>query len=396
MTKGIILSGGWGTRLRPLTCTIPKTLMPVVNKPVIERQMLLLKSAGVKDIVLAVSVMADDLKKVFGDGKMGKKAQKLGLDIYYTSEKHPMGTAGAIKLAESYLKNDNFFMLNGDVILNFDFKKMLSSHEKCGGIGTIASKIVDDPSRYGVLIVDEESKKILNFLEKEEFKNSEGALVPMPINAGVSILEPDIFSYIEPKKKTSIERDVFPKLAAEKKLYHYPISGIWKDIGKPEELLEGNILLMNDLIKNLNENKNNLLDSSVQFDGRVLVYPPVAIGRNVIVRNNCIIGPNVVIGDNVYIDKDTEIKESLIYNDTYISKNVKLEKVIISDNCHIRDHAVLRGNEQGLVILASYVEVLKGVRLITINYHSISICHHEVVRESKTSSPYFTSESVKN
>ena len=116
MTKGIILSGGWGTRLRPLTCTIPKTLIPVVNKPVIERQLLLLKSAGVNDIILAVSVMGDALKYYFREG------DKLGLIIHYTNEKKPMGTAGAIKLAEDYLIDDNFFMLNGDVILNFNFK----------------------------------------------------------------------------------------------------------------------------------------------------------------------------------------------------------------------------------------------------------------------------------
>jgi len=130
MTKGIILSGGWGTRLRPLTCTIPKTLIPVVNKPVIERQMLLLKTAGVKEIILAVSVMGDTLKNYFKEG------EKLGIKIYYTDEKNPMGTAGAIKLAEDYLNDDNFFMLNGDVILNFDFNNMVTFHEENNGIGT--------------------------------------------------------------------------------------------------------------------------------------------------------------------------------------------------------------------------------------------------------------------
>ncbi|GAG88141.1 unnamed protein product, partial [marine sediment metagenome] len=218
--------------------------------------------------------------------------------------------------------------------------------------------------------------------EKEEFNSSERAAVPMPINAGVYLLEPDIFSYIEPKRKTSIERDVFPKLAAEKELFHYSIPGIWKDIGKPEELLEGNILLLNDLIKNLKEKKKNLIDNTVKFDGKVLVYPPVAIGRNVLIGNNCVIGPNAIIGDDVYIDKDTEIKESLIYNETYISKEVKIEKSIISDNCHIHDGAILKGNKQNLVILASYVEVLKNISLMAPNTSSISICHHEVVKEN--------------
>ena len=158
MTKGIILSGGWGTRLRPLTCTIPKTLIPVVNKPVIERQILLLKSVGVEEIVLAVSVMAEDIKKYFKDG------DELGIKIRYTDEKQPMGTAGALKLAENYLQDDNFFMLNGDEIINFDFHEMLDLHEKYNAIGTIASMSVADPSRYGVLIVDKDTDRPFRFV----------------------------------------------------------------------------------------------------------------------------------------------------------------------------------------------------------------------------------------
>ncbi|MFX0188277.1 MAG: sugar phosphate nucleotidyltransferase [Candidatus Hodarchaeota archaeon] len=388
MTKGIILSGGWGTRLRPLTCTLPKTLMPVVNKPVIERQMLLLKNAGVKEIVLAVSIMAKELKDYFKNG------EKLDIQIHYTNEKNPMGTAGAIKLAEDYLKDDNFFMLNGDVIINFDFNEMLKNHYNFKGTGTIASKIVKDPLRYGVLIVDEKSNQINKFLEKAEYHPPEEKQVPMLINAGVYILEPSIFSYIEPNKKLSIETDIFPKIANEGKLYYHPISGVWKDIGKPEELLEGNILLMKDLLKNLKEKKENLIDESVKIEGNILIYPPVTIGENVKIGYNCVIGPNVVIGNNVYIDENTEIKESLIYSENSISKNVKIERSIVADNCHIHDGAVLRGNESGLVILSSYVEVLENIRIITETINSISVCHHEEVKENRISTNYFTSESV--
>ena len=176
----------------------------------------------------------------------------------------------------------------------------------------------------------------------------------------------------------------------EGKLFNYPISGIWKDIGKPEELLEGNILLMNDLIE---ENKENLIDDSVKFNGKVLIYPPVTIGENVVIGNDCIIGPNVIIGNNVFIDEKTEIKESLIYSNNSISKNVKIERSIISDNCLIQDGAVIKGNDIALVILASYVEVLNNIRIITDTNTSISICHHEIVRENKISSDYFSSVS---
>jgi len=374
MTKGIIISGGWGTRLRPLTCTIPKSMIPVVNKPVIERQIMLLKSAGIKDIILAVSVMADTLKAYFGDG------DNLGINIYYTEEKNPLGTAGAIKLAEDYLKDEDFFMLNGDVILNFDFKEMIQAHARHKGLGVIASKIVPDPSRYGVLIAEEKSNKIIKFLEKSEYSPPDGKHIPMPVNAGVYILEPDIFQYIKPNKKVSIEHDVFPILVSEEKLYHYSIPGIWKDIGDPEELLEGNIQLMNDLLKNLKVKRDNLINESLDIEGKALIYPPVTIGENVVVRKNCKIGPNVVIGDNVYVGANSIIKDTLIYNEAYISDNVQIEKAIIADNCLIHDGVQLKGNNKNLVILSSYVEVLENLSLIAPSNNSLSVCHHDVVR----------------
>lgn len=377
MTKGIILSGGWGTRLRPLTCTIPKTLIPVCNVPVIQRQMNLLKEAGVKEIVLAVSVMADYLKHYFGNG------EKFGLKIHYTNEKSPMGTAGAIKLAEEYLKDDNFFMLNGDVILNFNFGDMLKFHESSPRTGTIASRIVDDPSRYGVLITDDDSK-ILKFLEKTDYIPPKDGPVPMPINAGVYILEPEIFDYIAPYKKVSIEKEVFPNLAGENRIYHYPISGLWKDIGKPEELLEGNILLMKELIEKAPGNEKNLLEDCLDIEGKALIYAPVMIGKNVTIRKDCVLGPDVVIGDNVYIGEGTEIKESLIYNEAYIADNVKIERSIVSDNCNIGSHSVLLGNEDNLVIIASYVQILEHLRLVAPDYNTLTVCHHEVVTESRT------------
>jgi mannose-1-phosphate guanylyltransferase/phosphomannomutase len=350
-------------------------LIPVGNKPVIERQINLLKEAGVKEIVLAVSVMADFLKAYFGKG------EKLGVKINYTEEKSPMGTAGALKLAELYLKDDNFFMLNGDVILNFDFSKMRESHERTGGIGTIASKFVDDPSRYGTLIVNKETNQILKFLEKEEYNPKEQESNEVPINAGVYLLEPKVFSYIQPHKKLSIERDTFPKLVQNEKLFYYPIEGIWKDVGKPFELLEGNILLMEDLLRKL-KNKKNLIDESAEIDGSVDIHSPVTIGEKTMIRGNCKIGPNVIIGDNVFIEKGTKIKESLIYNEVYISENTEIEKSIVADNCHIRRGAKLKGTGESLVILASFVEVMPNIHLTAPEDMNLSVCHHEKVKEN--------------
>jgi len=376
MTKAIILSGGYGTRLRPLSCVIPKSLMPIVNKPVMERQILLLKSAGVREFVLAVSVMDDIVKNYFKDGSA------LGVKIHYTEEKHPLGTAGAVKIAEPFLKEDNFFLLNGDVILNCDLNKMLKFHKTKKGIGTIAGKVVDDPSQYGVLIENEDTHQLLEFLEKDEYCPPNDKVIPMPINAGVCLLEPEIFTYIEPHKKVSIERQVFPIVIKKEQLYHYQISGVWKDIGKPYDLLEGNMLLMMDIMENLETDVKNLIDNSADIDPRSKIYSPCTIGENVVIRGNSTIGPNVIIGDNVFIESNVELRECVIYNETYISNNVKIEKAIIADNCQIQENVILKGNNENLVILASYVEVLKDLEILAPKTISLTVCHHEVLKES--------------
>ncbi|MFW9825130.1 MAG: hypothetical protein ACFFE4_19470, partial [Candidatus Thorarchaeota archaeon] len=180
-------------------------------------------------------------------------------------------------------------------------------------------------------------------------------------------------------KKVSIERDVFPKLASKGELYYYPIPGIWKDIGKPEELLEGNIEFMLETLHSLKGSKKNLISDTLDIEGKALIYPPVAIGENVTIRKQCEIGPNVIIGDNVYIGENTKIKETLIYNKTYISSNVYIEKAIISDNCLIQNDVELKGKDQNLIILASYVQVLKNVKISAPVNSSMTVCHHETV-----------------
>ncbi len=374
--RAIILSGGWGTRLRPLTCTIPKTLIPVGNVPIIERQMLSLREAGIEEIILAVSVMSDYLKDYFQSG------EKLSLKISYTNEQSPMGTGGALKLAEPLLNDDNFIFLNGDVVFNFEFTKLIEAHKNYNAMGTIASKVVNDPSRYGVIIADEESNRIEEFLEKEQYKPPENEKRPMPINAGAYVLEPEIFSYIKPRKRISLERAIFPILVNESKLYQFPIPGIWKDVGTPSALLKGNILLMEDILKNKGSPAQNIIDESADIHPSVEIRPPITVGKNVVIKQGCTIGPNVVIGNNVYIEKNCSIKESLLYEEVYVSKNSSVERAIISDNCLLRKDSVLQGNKDQLVILASYVQVREGLRLIAPSDRPISVCHHEVVKEN--------------
>jgi mannose-1-phosphate guanylyltransferase len=373
LTKAVILSGGWGTRLRPLTCTIPKTLIPVVNVPLMERTVIKLIQAGVKEIILAVSVMSDQLKQYFGDGS------NWGIKILYTNEKDPMGTAGAVKLAEDLIDGDNFFMLNGDVINNIDYAEMLAAHKKYGGLGTVSSYLVEDPRRYGTLIITDQNR-IEQFIEKQPIDAHASEIKPMPINAGTYVLENEILSYIEPNRPVSIEREVFPKITEQGKLYAYEISGIWKDIGLPEDFISGSFMLLNQMYNEADNNQSKLIDSSSTIGSNVKIIPPVCIDKDVVIESDSNIGPNVIIGKESYIGPNCEISNSILFNNSGISTNVKIDRTIIADYCKIGENVVINGTEKSLVVLSTFVTVADNITLQS-GDENFGVCHHESIKE---------------
>ena len=175
----------------------------------------------------------------------------------------------------------------------------------------------------------------------------------------------------------------------------YP-SNIWTDITipfwsmpentphptqKPEELLNGNILLLKELIKNKTTSEKNLISDSVQIDPTVTIISPCAIGEKVVIGKNCTIGPNAIIGNNVYIEENAKISNCIVYNESYISQNTNIDTAIIADNCLIEEGVILKGNGENLIILASYVSVRKNIKLIATNKSSITFCHHELIKD---------------
>lgn len=374
MTKAVILSGGFGTRLRPLTCTIPKTLIPIVNVPLMEITIKKLRKAGVKEIILAVSVMSDQLKYHFGDGS------KFDVKITFTNEKEPMGTAGAVKLAEKLIDGDNFFVLNGDVINDIDYAKMIEAHNKYGGLATMTSYVVQDPRRYGTLIINEENR-IEQFIEKQPINENETDIKPMPVNAGTYLLENEVLSTIEPGRPVSIEREVFTTLAEKGKLYAFEITGFWKDIGLPEEFFVGNFMMLDALYQENNKNQDKLIDSSSRVAKNVTIIPPVAIDSDVQIGENSKIGPNVIIGKESKIGNGTEISNSILFHNSKVSQGAKINYAIIADYCILGEKVVIDGTDKSLVVLSTCVNVIDNVHIKSKNV-SYCVCHHETIKES--------------
>ena len=217
-SKAVLLVGGRGTRLRPLTDKMPKALLPVHGKTITEHLFDLLKKYGIRDSVLCVGYLKDKIKEKFGDGS------GIGMNISYVEENEPLGTAGPLKLAKKYLK-DSFIVSNGDELKNINIPRMFRLHKRKDALATIALTTVDDPSHYGVARLD--GSRIIEFVEKPSKP------VSNLINAGFYIIEPEVIDMI-PDGFSMLEKDVFPKLAKLGRLRGFPFSGQWFDIGNIE------------------------------------------------------------------------------------------------------------------------------------------------------------------
>jgi len=307
-TRALILVGGYGTRLRPLTLSRPKPLVEFANKPILLHQIEALVEAGVTEVILAVSYHAEDMER-----ELSVEAKRLGISIIFSHETEPLGTAGPIALARQLLKKSEepFFVLNSDIICDFPFKDLEQFHRDHGKEGTIVVTKVEEPSKYGVVLYKEDGQ-IENFVEKpQEFISNK-------INAGIYILNPSMIDRIE-LKPTSIEKEVFPGMATDGQLFAYELQGFWMDIGQPKDFLTGMCLYLKDLrIKHPEQ-----LYTGPGVVGNVLVDPTAKIGRD------CQIGPNVTIGPGAVLEDGVCVKRTTILRNAVIQSHSWLESCIV-------------------------------------------------------------------
>lgn len=229
--RALILVGGYGTRLRPLTLSRPKPLVEFANKPILLHQIEALVQAGVTEVILAVSYRAEQMEM-----ELTEEAKKLGTNLIFSHESEPLGTAGPIVLAAEYLNKNSepFFVLNSDIICEFPFRELAQFHRSHGQEGTIVVTKVEEPSKYGV-VVYKENGCIESFIEKpQEFISNK-------INAGIYILNPTVLKRIK-LQPTSIEKEVFPGMANDSQLYAFELQGFWMDVGQPRDFLTGHLI----------------------------------------------------------------------------------------------------------------------------------------------------------
>jgi mannose-1-phosphate guanylyltransferase len=323
--------------LRPLSCTRPKALFPVVNKPLLQWTFERLAQSGVDEAILAVNGLTEFYIRQH-------RLPKSGLTVKYSHDppNMPLGTAGPIKKAEKLIGHgEPFIVLNGDIFADINYREMLNSHLEGKAIATIALHEAEDPSRYGVAELAADNR-IRRFIEKPPKETTSTNL----INAGVYVLSPKIFEYIPAGRAVSMEREVFPRLADKNALYGHKVDGLWIDIGKPEEYLTANKMLLDTLSSKQRKDKT----------GKYQLKNPIAIEKGVIVGENSTIGPYVVLGKNVKVGKNVQIKNSVVFENTRINDSTIIsgalvgegaqigKNVKITDGCVIADQAKIKDN----------------------------------------------------
>jgi len=359
--QALILAGGEGTRLRPLTSTIPKPVVPLVNRPFVSYMLEWLRRHGVDDVILACGFMAGAVREVLGDGS------ELGIKLSYIEESRPLGTGGALKYAEELL-DERFFMLNGDVLTDIDLTALRRQHEQTGASATLALVAVEDPSAYGLVRRDPDGS-VIEFVEKPSPDQIDTDL----INAGAYLLERSILGRMAPAgTNISIEREVFPALIGHG-LYGFESGGYWLDIGTPDRYLQGTFDILEGTVETeigpRLEGAGRALVEDGEMRGRVVA--PAHIGPSSTVADGAVVGGRAVLGRGVTIEEGAHVESSVLFDAvsvgarTTIRSSIVAPRVRIGDHCHLEGGVVIgEGAQIGSGnVLAAGVRIFPGVEL---------------------------------
>jgi mannose-1-phosphate guanylyltransferase len=352
--QALILAGGEGTRLRPLTSTVPKPVVPMVDRPFIAFMIDWLRSHDVDDIVMSCGHLAAGVRNVLGDG------EAFGVRLRYVEEPRPLGTGGALKYAERLL-DERFLMLNGDVLTDLDLAGQLELHERAGARATLALTPVEDPTAYGLVRIDRDGA-VTEFVEKP----SSDQIDTKNISAGVYVLERSGLDLLEAGEPASIERDVFPRLVGEG-LYGCVSRGYWLDIGTPERYLQGTFDILEGSVGTEVAERMGAgylcVEQGVDSEGRII--PSALVESGCRIADGARIGGRAVLEHGVSVGEGTTIEGSVVMRGAEIGAQCTLRGCIVAGGVRIGDHCVVEGLSvlgHG-VSLGAHNVVAKGARI---------------------------------
>ncbi len=342
------MAGGSGTRLRPLTVSLPKPMIPFFGRPVMEYAVKLLKTHGIFEVATTLQYHPDKIINYFEDG------QKWGVHIQHFVEDRPLGTAGSVKNAKGFL-DETFVVLSGDGITNADLTKAIEFHKKNGSKVTIVLKEVEIPIEYGIVLTDEEGR-IQRFFEKPSWSEVFSNLA----NTGIYIIEPEILDYIEDGKPFDFSKDLFPKLLKENvPMFGFKMDGYWCDIGDVGSYIKAHrdVFRLGGILDLDLKNPRISNDSNISSNAKI--SQSVFIGSDCDIEDDVEIGEFCVIGDGVKIAKGSKLERAILWGGSFIGKNCELRSCIICSKSILKDY--VRVSEKAVVgennLLKDFVEV---------------------------------------
>lgn len=334
--KAVVMAGGEGSRLRPITANRPKPLVPICNQPIMEHILTLLKRHGIHEVVSTLHYLSDEIQGYFGDGA------DFDVRMSYSVEDVPLGTAGSVKKAEDQLRDDTFLIVSGDALTDCDLTRALAFHRAKGSVATLILYRVPSPLEFGVVITDDDGK-IVRFLEKPSWSE----VFSDTVNTGMYILEPEILDLMEPGKNYDWSSDIFPKLLEMgRPMYGYIMNEYWCDVGSLNQYREAQEFLMSGRVDlptaGLSGGSGVTMGQNCVIDETVTLVPPVFLGRNVKVKRGARIGPYSVIGDNTLIEEGANVERSVVWDSSYIGPSVGIHSAIVCSRATIKRDSVVR------------------------------------------------------
>jgi mannose-1-phosphate guanylyltransferase len=352
--QAVILVGGQGTRLRPLTSTVPKPIVTLVDRPFISFMLEWLVRHGVEEVIMSCGFQAGRVRSVLGDGSSA------GVRLRFVEEPEPRGTAGALKLAEPML-DERFLMLNGDVLTDIDLSAQMAQHEATGALGTLALVPVADPSAYGLVVLDER-RAVREFIEKPSAEEAETNL----ISAGAYVLERSVLELVPPDRNVSIEREVWPRLVGNG-LYGFPSDSYWLDIGTPGRYLQGTFDIIEGNVATAVRDRLGEGWLAVAADARIegRVIPPALLEPGVHVAAGAHVGSLVVLGDGVQVGAGSTVERAVVLAGAQIGAGCELRDCIVAPGARIGERTRITGGAvlgEGARIGADNV-ITRGARI---------------------------------
>ncbi len=388
--KAVIMAGGEGTRLRPLTSMRPKPMVPLVNKPVMEHIVGLVKWHGVKEVVATLQFMPQVIEDYFGDG------EEWGMDISYAIEESPLGTAGSVKNAEEML-TETFLVISGDALTDIDLTEVVRFHKQKGGIATIALKRVDNPLDFGVVITDE-GGKIERFLEKPTW----GQVFSDTINTGIYVCEPEIFDYIPRGESFDFSSELFPLLMKKKHdLFGAVVDGYWCDIGSLSAYTQAHVDILNGdvgaYVPGFRTTDDVWVGDGAKIDPSARLGHHVVVGANCKVKAGVELGDYTVIGDNCLLGYDAQVHRSVVWNDSFIGDRAILRGTVVGRGADVRANATVEvgstvgdGSSVGVgAVIGNDVQIYPFKRI-----EAAAVVSSSLIWESRARSSLFGTDGV--